>query len=153
MSTFFGLQIGKSALGSFQVAVNTTANNVANLQTPGYSRQTATLKAADAIQVTARYGSVGTGVRVTAINQERNLYYDTKYWENNSCYGRYEQRLYYLDQIQNYFKDDASVKGFSSIFSDMFSSLDTLKTNSADLTVRNQFVNKAQSLCTYFNQM
>lgn len=153
MSTFFGLQIGKSALGSFQVAVNTTANNVANLQTPGYSRQTATLKASDPIQVTARYGSVGTGVRVTAINQERNLYYDTKYWENNSSYGRYEQRLYYLEQIQNYFKDDGTVKGFSSIFADMFASLDTLKTNSADLTVRNQFVNKAQSLCTYFNQM
>jgi len=152
-STFFGLNIGSSALSSFQVAINTTTNNIANVRTTGYTRQTATLNASEALRVNARYGSTGTGVTVTSITQQRDLYYDNKYWENNSSYGRYEQRLYYLDQIQNYFKDDASVKGFASVFSDMFSSLDTLKTKASDLTVRNQFVSKSQSLCTYFNQM
>ena len=153
-STFFGLHVGASALSSFQVAVNTTANNIANVKTTGYTRQTATLQAKDALNVTARYGSVGTGVTVTSIKQERDLYYDNKYWENNSCYGRYEQKLYYLDQIQNYFKDDGvSVKGFSSVFSAMFSDLDTLRSKPSDFTVRNQFISSAQSLCTYFNQM
>lgn len=152
-STFFGLNIGSSALSSFQVAINTTTNNIANVRTTGYTRQTATLNASEALRVNARYGSTGTGVTVTSITQQRDLYYDNKYWENNSSYGRYEQRLYYLDQIQNYFKDDASVKGFASVFSDMFSSLDTLKTKASDLTVRNQFISKSQSLCTYFNQM
>ena len=60
-STFFGLHIGSSALSSFQVATNTTANNIANVKTTGYTRQEATLQAKDAINVTARYGSVGTG--------------------------------------------------------------------------------------------
>ena len=120
-STFFGLNIGSSALSSFQVAINTTTNNIANVRTTGYTRQTATLNASEALRVNARYGSTGTGVTVTSITQQRDLYYDNKYWENNSSYGRYEQRLYYLDQIQNYFKDDASVKGFASVFSDMFS--------------------------------
>lgn len=152
-STFFGLQIGKSALSSFQVAINTTANNISNVKTEGYSRQTADLKSTTPIHVTARYGSIGTGVQVTSIRQERDAYYDTKYWENNSSYGRYEQKLYYLEQIQSYFKDDDAVSGFSSIFTDMFTSLDTLKTNASDLTARNQFVGNAQSLCTYFNQM
>ena len=153
-STFFGLNIGVSALNSFQVATNTTANNIANVKTTGYTRQSATLTAKDALNVTARYGSVGTGVTVTSIKQQRDLYYDTKYWENNSCYGRYEQKLYYLDQIQNYFKDNgASVKGFSSVFSQMFSDLDTLRSTPSDKTVRNQFISSAQSLCTYFNQM
>ena len=87
-STFFGLHIGSSALSSFQVATNTTANNIANVKTTGYTRQEATLQAKDAINVTARYGSVGTGVTVTSIKQQRDLYYDNKYWENNSCYGR-----------------------------------------------------------------
>mgnify|MGYP002228049888 CR=1 FL=1 len=32
-STFFGLHIGSSALSSFQVATNTTANNIANVKT------------------------------------------------------------------------------------------------------------------------
>lgn len=151
-STFFGLHIGSSALSSFQVATNTTANNIANVKTTGYTRQEATLQAKDAINVTARYGSVGTGVTVTSIKQQRDLYYDNKYWENNSCYGRYEQKLYYMEQIQNYFKDNgSSVKGFSSVFSQMFSDLDTLRSKPSDKTVRNQFISSAQSLCTYFN--
>ena len=84
----------------------------------------------------------------------RDRYYDNKYWENNSCYGRYEQKLYYMEQIQNYFKDNgSSVKGFSSVFSQMFSDLDTLRSKPSDKTVRNQFISSAQSLCTYFNQM
>lgn len=150
----FGLHIGSSALSSFQVATNTTANNIANVKTTGYTRQEATLQAKDAINVTARYGSVGTGVTVTSIKQQRDLYYDNKYWENNACYGRYEQKLYYMDQIQNYFKDNgSSVKGFSSVFSQMFSDLDTLRSKPSDKTVRNQFISSAQSLCTYFNQM
>ena len=40
-SQFFGLNIGASALSAFQTSVNTAANNVANVQTKGYTRQTA----------------------------------------------------------------------------------------------------------------
>ena len=87
-SQFFGLNIGASALSAFQTSVNTAANNVANVQTKGYTRQTANLSATDPIRVYTRYGSVGTGVEVTSVTQERNLYYDEKYWQNqilNCC--------------------------------------------------------------------
>ena len=77
-STFFGLNIGSSGLRSFQVAVNTTANNIANVQTKGYTRQETTLAATNAMRVAARYGSTGTGVNVTKITQVRDEYYDTK---------------------------------------------------------------------------
>ena len=70
-STFFGLHIGSSALSSFQVATNTTANNIANVKTTGFTRQEATLQAKDAINVTARYGSVGTGT--TTINTGKTI--------------------------------------------------------------------------------
>ena len=73
-SQFFGLNIGASALSAFQTSVNTAANNVANVQTKGYTRQTANLSATDPIRVYTRYGSVGTGVEVTSVTQERNLY-------------------------------------------------------------------------------
>ena len=88
-STFFGLNIGSSGLRSFQVAVNTTANNIANVQTKGYTRQETTLAATNAMRVAARYGSTGTGVNVTKIAQVRDEYYDTKYRENNATLGRY----------------------------------------------------------------
>ena len=105
-SQFFGLNIGASALSAFQTSVNTAANNVANVQTKGYTRQTANLSATDPIRVYTRYGSVGTGVEVTSVTQERNLYYDEKYWQSNSSRGFFEQKLYYVDQVQTIFRDD-----------------------------------------------
>ncbi|MEE1303563.1 MAG: flagellar hook-associated protein FlgK [Agathobacter sp.] len=153
-STFFGLNIGKNALNAFQVGINTTANNISNVKTKGYSRQYASMRASNPLRVTARYGSTGTGVEVTAIKQERNLYYDTKYRENESNRGYFDQKLYYLDQIQTVFADDSIQTGFSSIFTKMFSSMDTLISNGpADLNARNQFLNAGQNLCTYFKSL
>lgn len=153
-SQFFGLNIGASALSAFQTSINTTANNVSNVQTKGYTRQTANLASSDPLRVYTRYGSVGTGVEVTSVTQERNLYYDEKYWQSTSSKGFFEQKLYYLDQVQTILRDDEqSQKGFSSIFSQMFKSLDTLKTQGEVKTVRNQFISQAQSLCTYFNSL
>lgn len=150
-STFFGLNIGANALSSFQTSVNTTTNNIANVETIGYTRQTTNLQASAALRVNARYGSTGTGVQAISITQERDLYYDNKYWENNSSLGKFEQKLYYLSQIEEAIKDDSVQQGFATIFAKMFNSLDTLKTNAADESVRNQFINNAQNLCTYFN--
>lgn len=152
-STFFGLNIAASGLTAFQASINTTANNVSNVQTEGYSRQTTVLESTDPLRVYTRYGSTGTGVGAVSIIQERNLYYDAKYWENNASRGYYDQQLHYLDQIQTLLKNDDTQKGFSAIFSEMFGALDTLKTNGGDKSVRNQFINQAQSLCTYFNAL
>lgn len=153
-STFMGLNIGASALSTYQAAVNTTANNIANVRTTGYTRQQTEINATAALRVNAKYGSVGTGVEASAITQIRNEYYDVKYWQNNSSYGLYEQKLYYLDQIQGILADDNNQTGFSTIFSSMFNSLDSLISDGpGDVSTRNQFVNKAQSLCTYFNAL
>lgn len=152
-STFFGLNIGASALSTFQTSINTTANNIANVQTKGYTRQTTNTQSTTALRVTARYGSVGTGVQATSITQERDLYYDIKYRGNNASLGLYEQKLYYQSQIEDFFKDDSVQNGFATFFSNMFNSLDTLSNNNADESVRNQFINEAQILCTYFNSL
>lgn len=152
-STFFGLNIAASGLTAFQASINTIANNISNVQTAGYTRQTTTLESTEPLRVYTRYGSTGTGVAAIKITQERNLYYDTKYWENNASRGYYEQQMYYLDQVQTILKNDDTQKGFTAIFSEMFNALDTLKTNGGDKSVRNQFINQAQSLCTYFNAL
>lgn len=152
-SQFFGLNIAASGLSAFQASVNTTANNIANVQTQGYTRQTTNLESSDPLRVYTKYGSTGTGVSAVSITQERNLYYDTKYWENSSSAGFFSQKTYYLDQIQEVLRDDSTQDGFTTIFSKMFNGLDTLKTNGADESVRNQFIHQAQSLCTYFNAL
>ena len=152
-SQFFGLNIAGSGLRAFQASLNTTANNISNVQTVGYTRQTTNLAATDPLRVYARYGSTGTGVDVISITQERNLYYDTKYWKNCSSVGFFSQKLHYLNQVEEVFKNDETQTGFKTIFDKMFGGLDTLKTNGADLSVRTQFINEAQKLCTFFNSL
>ena len=153
-SQFFGLNIGASALFAYQASINTTANNIANVKTEGYSRQETELSATNPLRVYAKYGSTGTGVEATAIKQQRDIYYDSKYWENQSSLGYFEQKLYYLSQVENVFADDGVQEGFSTIFSKMFNGLDTLNGgNASDESVRNQFIYQAQNLCTYFNSV
>ena len=113
-SQFFGLTIASSGLSAYQAALNTTANNISNEQTKGYSRQAANLSASDALRVNAKYGSMGSGVTVNSIKQIRSEYYDTKYWQNQASLGLYETKLSYLEQIENYFIDDDTEKGFST---------------------------------------
>lgn len=150
-STFFGLTIATSGLNAFQVALNTTANNISNVQTKGYTRQQANRVASDAMRVYTKYGSMGTGVTTESIKQIRNQYYDTRYWYNQSSVGLYETRLNYLEQIENYFIDDNTAKGFSTILNNMFNALDTLQHTASDVNVRQQFIGSAQNLATYFN--
>ncbi len=152
-STFFGLTIASSGLTAYQASLNTTANNVSNVQTKGYTRQNANLEASQALRVNARYGSQGAGVSVISIKQVRNEYYDTKYWENQASVGLYETKLGYLEQIEDFLIDDDTEKGFSTILNEMFNSLDTLKNNAGDVTVRQQFISDAQKFTTFFNSL
>lgn len=149
-STFFGLTVAGSALSAFQASVNTTANNISNVNTKGYSRQQAILEAADAIRTHMRYGTVGTGVNVVAVKQVRDEYYDVKYWESNADRRLYETRLYYSQQIEDYVLDDDNMKGFSQILNEMFDALDTLKTSAGDTDKRQQFVSKCQNMVNFF---
>ncbi len=153
-STFFGLNIGYSALNAYSVSTNTAANNIANANTPGYSRQVTNLVAKGALR-NYTYGTLGSGVDAESITQMRNTYYDVKYWTNNSNIGQYEKKIYYMSQIENLFQDEGeeSVEGFVSIYGTISNSLESLKGASADLYIRNQLINNAQSMMEYFNNM
>ncbi len=153
-STFFGLNIASSGLSAYQVALNTTANNIANVQTTGYSRQQSNRVASDALFGAPAVRSCGNRCynRVRQADP-KSQYYDTKYWYNQSSVGLYETKLSYLQQIENYFIDDSSSKGFTTILNTMFNSLDTLKNNASDVNTRQQFIGSAQNLATYFNSV
>ena len=152
-SQFFGLNIASSGLSAYQAALNTTANNISNVKTKGYTRQAANMSSSAALRVHAKYGSAGTGVQVDSIKQIRNEYYDTKYWENQSALGLYETKLNYNLQIENYFIDDDTEKGFSTILNNMFNSMDTLKNAPGDVNNRQQFIGQAKNFTTYFNSV
>lgn len=153
-STFFGLNIASSALSAFQVAVNTTANNISNVQTKGYTKQVANREASEALRVYQKYGTTGTGVTTTSIKSVRSVYYDTKYWINQSSVGMYDTKLNFLNQIENYFEDEEKdAPGFSTIFTSMFNQLNALSGDAGDLNRRKNFISEAQVFTSYFHDV
>ncbi|MBR5127533.1 MAG: flagellar hook-associated protein FlgK [Roseburia sp.] len=152
-SQFFGLNIASSGLSAYQAALNTTANNISNVKTVGYTRQATNMSSSAALRIHATYGSAGTGVQVDSVKQVRDEYYDTKFWENQSALGLYETKLSYSLQIENFFIDDDKAKGFATILNNMFNSMDTLKNSPGDVNNRQQFIAQSKNFTTYFNSV
>lgn len=151
-SQFFGLQIGYSGLTAYQAALNTTGNNIANVETKGYSRQVINQTASQALRTYSTYGMAGSGTTVNSIDQVRNSYYDTKYRNATSSLGEYDIKSEYNAQIENYFNDDGeTIQGFATIFDSFFTAMEEVEKNPGDVSTRTQFVGKANALCEYFN--
>lgn len=151
-SQFFGLYIAGSGLRASNAALNTTANNISNVQTAGYSRQQVVQQANNALRTFTTYGCAGAGVDTIAIERVREHFYDVKYWNNNSKYGEYQVKEYYMKTIEEYFDDD-NVSGFKSIFNKFAASLQSVTTNSSSDTSKAQLIASAKSLTDYFNNM
>jgi len=153
-SQFFGLNIAYKGLLASNAALNTTSNNIANVQTEGYSRQQVVQQASDAIRVFQTYGCAGAGVDTIAIERVRDEFYDTKYWNNNALVGEYSAKEYYMTQIETYFEDDGIASGFKTIFDRMMvTGLEELLKNPNNESTKAQFVGSADALTEYFNNL
>lgn len=151
-SQFFGLNIAYTGLLASNAALNTTSNNIANVQTEGYSRQQVVQQAANALQVFQTYGCAGAGVETLAIERIRDEFYDVKFWNNNTHLGEYEMKQYYMKQIETYFYDTGDNAGFKTVFDQlMITGLQELMKDPSSNTAKEQFVGYADSLMDYFN--
>lgn len=149
-NTFFGLNIGKSGLYTASNAMNVTAHNIANTETKGYCRQISVQKASKALHIGNATGMIGTGVDLVGVESVRDEYYDVKYRSNNTLFGEYDAKQYYMAEIENYY-NEIQLEGFTTTFDDMFESIQELQKNPGSLEVRAQMTNYASSLCEYFN--
>lgn len=152
-SQFYGLNISYTGLLASNAALNTTANNIANTDTQGYSRQVVNQVAGNALRTYTTFGCSGSGVDVRSIERVRDEFYDVKFWINKSIEGEYDKKQYYMCQMEDYFLDDTTVKGFKTIFDEMRGSLEELMKNAGDTTVKSQFIGYTRNLTTYFNEM
>ena len=151
-STFFGLTIASSGLRAANAALNTTGNNVSNVNTEGYSRQEVQTSAANALRVFATYGCAGAGVETLAIERVRDQFYDNKYWANETKLGEYDAKVYYCKMIEEYFKDDKTT-GFKSLFDQLGVTLQEITKNASSTDTKAQFLGAAKALTDYFNNM
>lgn len=153
-SQFFGLNIAYTGLLASNAAMNTTSNNIANVQTEGYSRQQVTQQASNALRVFQTYGCAGAGVETLAIERVRDEFYDGRFWDNNAQLGEYDMKQYYMQQLETYFDDDGKSTGFKTIFDQlMVTGMQALLKDPNSATTKSQFVGYAGALTEYFNGM
>ncbi len=151
-SQFFGLTIAYTGLLASNAALNTTSNNIANVQTEGYSRQKVNQQAAGALRVFQTFGCAGAGVETLAIERVRDEFYDGRYWDNNAKVGEYTQKQYYMTQIEAYFDDNGKNAGFKTVFDNlMITGMQELLKTPDDAAAKTQFVGYAGALAEYFN--
>lgn len=151
-STFFGLSIATSGLYASQASMNTTAHNVSNANTDGYTRQKTNLKANPAISTNTSYGMIGNGVNTVSITQMRDNYYDVKYRSSNAIYGNYSTRNYYLLSIENCISE-VNAEGITTSFNTFNTALAELLKDAGDDTKRTQAVSLAKGFTEVVNAM
>lgn len=152
-SQFFGLHISSSGLRAANASLNTTANNISNADTDGYSRQHTVQQAYEALRTFTTYGCAGAGVDTIAIERIRDEFYDTKYWNNQCLVGEYDVKQEYYAQIEAYFTDDSTTDGFKKIFDNMVLGLAEVEKTPDLTTTKAQFIGYASSLTEYFNNL
>ena len=69
-----GLEIGRRALQAQQAGLNTTGHNIANVNTPGFSRRQVELVNA----VSAVNGSIGDGADAATVGRQRSRFVDAQ---------------------------------------------------------------------------
>lgn len=152
-STFLGLNTGLSGLSYFQTALNTTAHNISNADTTGYSKQTVQASASDALRLKKSYGMMGTGITASAVERERNTYYDVKYWSANAKYSQYNTQHANLEQLQTYMNEMTSEAGYTKWMSELSNAMQDLSAKPADYTTRISFALTADSFTDMVNEL
>ena len=144
------LEVGRRALLTQQLTLNTIGHNIANVDTPGYTRQRVGLSSTDPLKTIL--GAVGTGVQVSDIRHIRDLFLGTQWREENKSLGKWTYREKILGQIETMFNEpsDDSLRGHMDNFWNSWSQLANAPESS---TNRNDLISKASILVSEFHQL
>ncbi|MDI6813086.1 MAG: flagellar hook-associated protein FlgK [Desulfitobacteriaceae bacterium] len=127
LSTFFGLELSRRALEAQQNALDITGHNIANANTPGYTRQLPSLKATTpgVIPGLGHSLSLGTGVTLDYIQRARDNFVDRQYrWESSKqqYWGARQDSLQKIEGLMNEPSDNSlhdDMDKFWNAWSDM----------------------------------
>lgn len=134
-----------SGLQTAQMGMNTTAMNVANMLTPGYSRQGIVQSAV------GPYGTaqVGNGVQVDSIRRISSQYLVNQVWHTSSQASYYQINQQYFSALEQVIGNDSTSIGNG--LDDFFSALSELTTQPESPALRQQFLNQSRAMATRFN--
>ncbi|SMB93885.1 flagellar hook-associated protein 1 FlgK [Thermanaeromonas toyohensis ToBE] len=149
--TFFGINTALRGLMAQEKALQTTAHNIANASTPGYSRQRVVMVPAAAYPVPSmnRPGGqgwqVGTGVEVQEVRRVRDEFLDTQIRYETHALGAWERRRDALQEIEEVFAEPSDT-GFNTILNQFWASWQELSKNAESSPVRTTVVETATAL-------
>ena len=126
------LNIGTRALQANQIALQTAGNNIANVNTPGYSRQNVVLKAVEG-QFSGG-GYVGKGVEVQTIQRSFSAFLTRQATLASSTQSADVVRSNNLKQLQDIFSGGSD--GLGASISDMMNAFSDVASSPSDLTAR-----------------
>ncbi|NOT22100.1 MAG: flagellar hook-associated protein FlgK [Nitrospiraceae bacterium] len=143
------LDIGKSALFTAQQGISVAGHNIANVNTPGYSRQQVTQ--AENRAENGSPGQIGTGVHAEAIRRSFDSFVDAQLLASRERLGEFTASSKALAQLEPLF-GDAQNQGIGAGLNEFFSALQDVATNPNDLSARTVFLSKATTLADRFNR-
>ena len=138
-----GLFIGLSGLQAQQSALNVVGHNIANVNTPGYSRQRADLSSN--LSVVEGQVYFGTGVSLNTVQGIRDRFLDLQIYRETARQSGANERYSGVDAVASSLGDtgdtgiDAQVQAF-------FQSFQELATKPEDMALRQNVVGKAQTM-------
>jgi len=150
---FQGLEIGKRALLTHQLSMTTVGHNIANVSTPGYTRQRVTVVSTDPLE-TANY-NIGTGVTATTITQIRDPFLTTQYRRENKSLGEWESREKSLGQIETFFSEPTD-NGLGDVLDNFWNSWQDLANavgSGTEAAARSAVVSQSQTLVETFHYL
>jgi flagellar hook-associated protein 1 FlgK len=147
------LSISQEALLADQVALNVTASNVANQNTPGYTDEVVSFQSTDAVTLTG--SSFGSGVTASAVSQ-RDRVLEQRVQQQTQTQAQSGALESALQQVQNIFglsstSTSASSTQLGTDINSFFSSLSALTSNPSDTATRQSVLSAANAVASDFN--
>lgn len=150
MAGFSTLEISKRALAAQQLGLDVTSNNIANVNTPGYSRRQAGLTQTDPAMNQSCF--MGTGLIVDNMRTFREEFFDQQVRKSISTDSGYEidQKIY--SQIESIL-GEPSENGLSESVTKFFTALQDVSSNPESIASRTNLIETSKSLVEKFHQI
>ncbi|RMF61108.1 MAG: flagellar hook-associated protein FlgK [Calditrichaeota bacterium] len=146
---FQTLDIARRAIWASRLGIDVTSHNIANVNTPGYSRQLVNFEAASPLQLLK--GQLGLGVEADDIRRVRNQLLDLQYRQANQSLGKNQIKENTLYQVETILQEPAE-NSLGNLLNDFFSEFSNLATEPENMTIRNVLLQKAIALSDGFRE-
>ena len=144
------LSMGRDALFANQAAIQTTGNNIANVDTAGYSRQGVRFEARPYLD--GAPGQMGLGVTATEVYRMFNNFVEKAYVNKVSDYSRWSEQYALLKNVDALFYESESTPGIASQLSKFFDGWHQLSSDGALMSNREALMSDAQALTAFINE-